>query len=202
MFGNLSRTLGKLLMGKWRKVIFDTNFFGWLNRIDTNCELVELLCELFEGKGVADYPQLLKMNYCLELRASLSHHNITDEQTALFLISYKGRLNLQCVHDDDPTDLKLVVCAVQNGGSVFLSCESALLQLSDELGLEHWCFKAAIHKLDGAIGGVFGEPIYQTQSMFDTAGTHSFFHYYAKNKRCPQCDTKSRCQTKSNPPVP
>lgn len=186
-------------MRKGRLVVFDTNFFGWLNQIDAHCELVDLICDVFDGDGVADHSQLLKMDYCPGLIRILSHHRVTDEQVALLLMTYKGPLKLEIIHNDDPTDLKLIVFAAQNKGSTLLTCEGALLQLSDELDLNHWCLKAVIHRVDQDTGGFFDQPGYKTQAMFDEFGKHSFFHYGA-NKRCPQCDSKNKCSTKSNPP--
>ena len=186
-------------MPKCHLVVFDTNFFGWLSKIDANCELVDLICDVFNGNGIADHCQLAKMDYCPGLSQILSHHNITDEQTIAFLISYKGRLNLQRVHNDDPTDLKLVVFTAQNQDSVLLTCETILLQLSDELGLHHWCLKATIHRIDQDTGGLFDQPAYLTEAMFDEFGRDSFFHYGA-SKRCHLCDSKNQCLTKIKPP--
>ncbi len=161
-------------MRKGRLVVFDTNFFGWLNQIDAHCELVDLICDVFDGDGVADHSQLLKMDYCPGLIRILSHHRVTDEQVALLLMTYKGPLKLEIIHNDDPTDLKLIVFAAQNKGSTLLTCEGALLQLSDELDLNHWCLKAVIHRVDQDTGGFFDQPGYKTQAMFDEFGKHSF----------------------------
>lgn len=179
-------------------VVFDTNFFELLSWIDEDCQLVDLLCDTFEGQGIADHDQLVLMDYCQGLVEKLAHHAITDEQVMEFVFRYQGALSLQRILND-PSDLKLVVCVIKNSGSVFLTNDWRLLSLSDQEHLEHWCFKAAIHQLDQKSGGLFNEQDYQTQSMFDEAGKHPFFHY-ENDKRCPLCDSKNQCSTKSKPP--
>ncbi len=185
-------------MRESRLIVFDTNFFESLSWIDADCALIDLLCDAFAGQGVADHDQLAKMDYCLGLPAKLAHHDITDEQVAEFIFQYRGALNLQRILKD-PSDLKLVVCVIQNPGSVLLTNDWLLLRLSDQEHLEHWCFKATIDQFDRAIGGLFKDPAYPTRSMFDDNGTHPFFHYRA-DKRCPLCDSKNQCLTKNQPP--
>lgn len=178
-------------------LVIDTNFLAQLNIIDDNCSLVEWLCDAYNRRGIADHQQLRKMLYCTCLPNILQDHAITDEQIALFTMSYKGRINLTHIAKD-PTDLKLVVFTKNNDSSIFLTCETKLLQLSKELNLEHWCFKAAIHYLSENIGGIFGESDYRTEQMFDVNGTNPFFHY-VKNTRCSQCH--DNCVTHKKPPV-
>ncbi|HOW75531.1 MAG TPA: hypothetical protein P5102_05535 [Candidatus Competibacteraceae bacterium] len=185
-------------MREGRRVVFDTNFFEFLSWIDEDCQLVDWLCEIFAGHGIADHDQLALMNYCRGLAGKLAHHDITDEQVAEFIFRYQGALSLQCILQD-PSDLKLVVYVIKNQGAVFLTNDRMLLRLSDQEGLEHWCFKAVIHQLDLRIGGLFNEPDYQTQLMFDQTGKHPFFHY-ENGKHCPLCDSKNQCLTKSKPP--
>ena len=185
-------------MRESRLVVFDTNFFEHLSWIDEGCQLVDLLCYAFEGQGVADHDQLALMDYCRGLATKLAHHAITDEQVMEFIFRYQGGLSLQRIRND-PSDLKLVVCVIKNTGSVFLTNDWLLLRLSDQERLEHWCFKAAIHQLDQKSGGLFNEPDYQTQPMFDDPGRHPFFHY-GNGKRCPLCDSKNQCLIKSKPP--
>ena len=163
-------------------VVFDTNFCGSLRQIDANCELIDWLCDIFSGKGVADHDQLAKIDYCRGLADKLAHHDITDEQVAKFIFYYQGALGLDRI-EEDPSDLKLVVCVIKSPGSVFLTNDWQLFRLSDQERLEHWCFKAPIHH----------------QPMFDEAGKHPFFHY-GNDKRCPLCDSKNQCSTKSKPP--
>ncbi len=178
-------------------VVFDTNFLDNLHKINANCDLVDLLCEAYGLEGVADHQQLKQMDYCTCLPDKLAHHNITDEQTALFSLAYRGGLNLERIATD-PVDLKLVVYVKDNNSSVFLTCETKLLQLSKELGLNHWCFKAAIHQLSECLGGIFGESEYEFEQMFAEKGEHPFFHY-ARNTRCSQCHDD--CSTYKSPPI-
>ncbi|KJV07913.1 hypothetical protein [Methylocucumis oryzae] len=171
-------------------------FLGNLHKINEDCSLIDLLCDVYSSEGFADHYQLKKMVYCTCLPNKLQDHNITDEQVALFTMSYKGGVNLNHIARD-PVDLKLIVFVKNNDASVFLTCEAKLLQLSKELGLSHWCFKAAIHQLSENVGGVFDESEYKTEQMFDINGTDSFFHY-SKNTRCAQCH--DNCPTHKLPP--
>ncbi len=178
-------------------MVFDTNFLGNLHKINADCSLVDFLCDVYGSKGVADHDQLKEMDYCTCLSDKLVHHGITDEQVVLFGMSYQGCINLNHIATD-PVDLKLVVFVKDNDLSIFLTCEAKLLQLSKELGLKHWCLKAAIHQLSESIGGIFSESEYQMEQMFDKKGEHPFFHY-AKNTRCSQCHDS--CQTHKSPPI-
>ena len=196
--GTLSGKLGVFRMNKVRWVVFDTNFFELLSWIDGDCELVDLLCEVFTGQGAADHEQLVLMNYCQGLAAKLAHHSITDEQVAEFIFRYHGLLSLQPIMKD-PSDLKLVVCVIKHPGSVLLTNDWLLLRLSDQERLEHWCFKAVIDRFDQASGGIFNDPAYLTRLMFDGSGSHPFFHYGA-GRRCSLCDSRNQCSTKSKPP--
>jgi hypothetical protein len=159
--------------------------------------LVDFLCDVYDSKGVADHQQLKKMDYCTCLTNKLAHHDITDEQVIAFVMDYRGHLNLEHIASD-PIDLKLVVFVKDNDLSVFLTCDAKLLQLSKELGLKHWCLKAAIHQLSESLGGIFGESEYEFEQMFAEKGEHPFFHY-AKNTRCSQCH--DNCQTHKSPPI-
>jgi predicted nucleic acid-binding protein len=188
-------------MNDLRRVVFDTNVFSLLRQVDDCCGLIELVCDNFQGKGYADHLQLSKMNYCLDLKYRLAHIDVSDEEVALFIFGYKGELNLARINSD-PTDLKLVLFAHNGINSVFLTGERKLLQLSDELGLEHWCFKAVLHQLDEALGrsSIFNEPSYRTDEMFNIPGNHPFFHYAVVN-RCNECDPRGNCLTKRTPPA-
>jgi len=178
-------------------VVFDTNFLGNLHKVNADCGLVDFLCDLYDSKGIADHQQLKDMDYCNCLTNKLTHHGITDEQVLAFIINYRGNTNLEHIASD-PVDLRLIVFVKENGVSVFLTCEAKLLQLSKELGLNHWCFKAAIHQLDTQFGGIFSESGFDFKQMFDAKGVHPFFHY-AKNTRCSQCH--DNCQTHKAPPI-
>lgn len=178
-------------------LVFDTNFFGWLNKVDENCNMVEFLHDVYKTKnGIADLPQLKQMDYCTFLPEKLAHHEITDEKVSTFISCYKGKLDLNRIAKD-PADLKLIVFVKENELSVFLTCEFNLLRLSNELGLKHWCMKASIHQLSESIGGIFGENEYKTEQMFIEEGSDPFFHY-AKDSRCSQCH--DNCPTHKSPP--
>ena len=175
-------------------VVFDTNFFEYLKWIDGNCELVELIINSYGNMGIADHPQLLIMDYCKNLPQQLNNHGITDEQVAIFTMSYRGSISIQRIKRD-PTDLKLIIFAIDNPSSIFLTCETGLLALAEDQKVRHACFKAAAHELDTLVGGLFGDPTYKTASMFEPGGCHPFFHY--KNAtRCPQCDAAGKCKTR------
>jgi hypothetical protein len=178
------------------RLVIDTNFFGNLHEIDADCGLIDLLCDAYQRCGIADHHQLREMDYCDCLSSKLNHHNISDEQVAKFVMGYKGRICLEHIARD-PVDLKLVVFVLHNQSSVFLTCEAKLLQLSQELNLDHSCFKAALHYMSERVGGIFGEKEYQTEKMFDLNGKNPFFHY-CKNTRCSQC--KDFCPTLDSPP--
>ncbi len=162
------------------------------SQINSDCSLlVGLLCDVYQKIGIADHPQLNKMDYCIHLSEKLKHHNITDEEVVLFLMTYSGKLNLRKIFDFDENtgdivDIKFIVFTQKNESSIFLTCERRLLQLCRELKLEHWCFKASIHHLDKQIGGISQEKEFNTSQMFDADGTHPFFHY-SKDNRCLEC---------------
>ena len=179
-------------------VVFDTNFLGNLHKVNADFSLVDFLCDIYDGKGVADHQQLNKRAYLTCLTNKLVHHDITDEQVAMFGMSYQGRVNLNHIATD-PVDLKLVVFVKDHDLSIFLTCEAKLLQLSKELGLNHWCLKAAIHQLSESFGGIFSDSEYEFEQMFAEKGElHPFFHY-ARNTRCPQCH--DNCSTYKTPPI-
>jgi predicted nucleic acid-binding protein len=186
-----------------RRVVFDTNVFSLLQKVDGCCGLVELLCDNYQGKGYADHSQLAKMDYCLDLKNKLGEVIISDEEVAMFIFGYQGKLSLMRINSD-PSDLKLVLFAKNGANAVFLTGERKLLQLSDELGIEHWCFKAALHQLDKALGqgAIFDDPNYRTSEMFEEPGDepHPFFHFAVVN-RCKECNPTGNCPTKNYPPV-
>ncbi|MDD5037109.1 MAG: hypothetical protein PHE55_20475 [Methylococcaceae bacterium] len=186
-------------MTEVKPVVLDTNFLALLSKIDVDCELVDLIIWIYGNTGIADHPQLLKMDYCQGLPKLLNHHGISDEQVAIFLWTYKGAVNLQRIKKD-PVDLKLILFAIDNPGAMFLTCETGLLALAEDQKVRHACFKAATHKLDTSIGGgLFADPAYRTSLMFESEGNHPFFHY-SNNKRCPKCDALGRCATRKSPP--
>lgn len=178
-------------------LVIDTNFLGNLHKIDEDCNLVDLLCDVYNRKGVSDHKQLKKLYYCTHLPNRLKDHSITDEQVLSFMLEYAGKIHLEHIARD-PADLKLIVFTKNSNSSVFLTCEAKLLQLSKELKLYHWCFKAAIHYLSENIGGIFYESEYKTEQMFDKNGTNPFLHY-SKDTRCTQCH--DNCPTYKSPPI-
>jgi hypothetical protein len=182
-----------------RWVVVDTNVFAWLQRIDDECGLIDLICDAYSGRGVADHGQLAIMDYCLRLSSHLKHHDVTDEQVIAFTLDYLGRFNLSRINDD-PVDLKLVVFAIEHKGSWLLTCETKLLQLSEEQGVHHACFKAAIHNLHTCVGGIFNDDGYATAEMFETGGRHPYYHY-SNDRRCGQCDSSRLCATRQRPPT-
>lgn len=180
-------------------VVIDTNFFSLLNRINSDCELIELICDAYSGKGFADHDQLKEMDYCQDLRSKLAHHEISDEQVSEFIFNYSGKMNLACINED-PVDLKLIVFTKNHNGAHFLTCETKLLELCEEQVIRHACFKAALHRLSDCIGGIFNDAAYTTNDMFERDGGHPFFHY-TSNHQCHRCDKSGFCVTKSSPPT-
>jgi hypothetical protein len=179
-------------------VVIDTNFFGLLNRIDSDCELIDLICESYSSKGFADQDQLAMMDYCQDLKSKLQHHGVSDEEVSEFIFNYSGKMNLARINED-PVDLKLIVFTKNHGSASFLTCEAKLLELCEEQNIRHSCFKATLHHLDGCVGGIFNDAAYCTNDMFDRNGGHPFFHY-ADNRRCDCCDKSGFCVTRTNPP--
>ena len=185
-------------MAKIKHVVIDTNVLSLARKIDADCGIVGLIVDVYGDVGIADYPQLLKMDYCQGVRNLLSHHDIGDDQVADFLLNYDGSVNLNRIKND-PADLKLIIFAINNPGSFFLTCETGLLALAEDRQVGHACFKAAAHRLDSSSGGLFCDSAYNTSGMFDPNGGHPFFHY-GNNARCQQCDKTGKCETKNKPP--
>lgn len=181
-------------------VIIDTNFFARLNKVNRDCGLVDLICDLYDGDGIADHGQLAIMDYCTDLSDRLGDHGVSDEEVVEFALGYQGKINLDRIRQD-PTDLKFIVFALRSPSAIFLTCEILLLKLSCEQNIKRACFKAAIHALHEGIGGLFDDENYQTARMFDEGeGLDPFFHYTTL-RHCEKCDPTRKCRTQIAPPA-
>ncbi len=182
------------------KVVIDTNNVSRLHLIDATCELMDLVVDTYGDQGVGDLKQLALKTCCTSLPTTFSNHDISDTDVALFVAGYSGKCSLRRIMED-PADLRLLVCALKHPGSTLISCDKRLLMLADESKQAHTCFKAAIHKVDISVGGLFSDRSYNTLQMFDVHGDDPFFHYN-RNTKCPVCDPSNTCRTKKTPPTP
>jgi hypothetical protein len=108
-----------------RRVIIDVNIFENLRQIDAKCELLELICECYQGRGMGDSVQLGMLHYCKSAACKLECIDISDETIAEFIHAHDGP-HLQKTFAD-PVDIKLLAFAVSLRDCVLLTCDKKLL---------------------------------------------------------------------------
>lgn len=176
-----------------RLVIIDVNIFANLQRINPDCELLDLICDCYQGHGVGDGAQLGVIDYCESAVAKIECVRISDESIAEFLFAHNGP-DLR-KRFTDPVDVKLLAFAVSLPDCILLTCDRKLLETAAEYDVERACFKAAIAYANRRLGNaIVEEPIYATGEM-DSVGSHPFFHY-GNDKHCPRCDPKRACDVR------
>ncbi|MEW8027112.1 MAG: hypothetical protein AB2768_02265 [Candidatus Thiodiazotropha endolucinida] len=179
-----------------RKVIFDTNFFQRLNMIDPGCGHFEYFPLAYDGDPICDCDQIEKIGYCENLPSSMGCHNISDEDSIMFVNSWDGKANLAHLMND-PADVKLIVHALRGDNSLLISCDKLFLIVAEELALEHRCFKASFADVNKWAGGEFkNDPTLNANIMFHPGDDP--FLYYTKNSRCHQCDPNNDCDSHGN----
>lgn len=173
-----------------RAVVIDVNFFAWLHRIDADCELIDFIREAFGGHAVGEGPQLDRISYCTSAAASMHRHDATDSEVVAMMHA-RPDVDFPRVLDD-PADGRLLVYAHRQGG-VLLTCDTRVLMLAHRLGVEHWCFKAALWETDDAWGGeITACGDYATEAMEDP-GPDPYFNRGCC-KHCHKCDPNRQCR--------
>ena len=180
-------------------VVIDTNNVDRVHAVDATCGLVDMIVLVFGSFGVGDRQQLALKPHCVDVLQKIKDHGTSDDEAALFVMSYKGHCRIDRIIED-PVDIKLLVFALKHSSSVFVSCDRRLLMLAAELSQKRACLKAALHKVHVAAGGLFGDQSYTTAAMFDATGKDPFFHYMC-DTRCSSCDPTGECDTRRSPPA-
>lgn len=122
---------------------------------------------------------------------------IDDEEVLEFTLKHSDKIRFQNIYNHkndagDPTDLQALVFACKSGKCEIFSCDRNLLMLCDDLNIQHFCFKAALVRLDRfSEGSVFDSAKYKTDPMFKN--TDDPFFCFANNNRCSQC-CKDGCE--------
>lgn len=172
-----------------RAIVFDVNFLSLMHCIDETCDLLDYICECFEGYAVGDEQQLREMDYCKHVADEVAYQDATDEEVTKMVYSWAS-LSFERVKRD-PADLKLLAYADRENG-VLMSCDSGVLRLAHGMEVEHWCFKASVWEADKAMeGGIAAEPAYKTEIM-EQDGRNPFF-YRSCCTRCGVCDPPQNC---------
>jgi len=173
-----------------RVVVIDVNFLSWLHRIDANCDLVDFICEAFGGYAVGDGPQLAVVNYCEDVAARICHHDTTDAE-AVDMMNTRNDVDFARTIGD-PVDARLLTYTLREDG-VLLTCDTGMLMVAHQLGVEHWCFKAAIWETDEAWEGAISESSdYATEAMEDE-GRNPYFNRNCCT-HCHKCDPWRQCR--------
>jgi len=182
-----------------RHVVLDVNVLTRLSEIDPACELVEFLGACLDGQCYIYEPQA-RLAPCPS--ASLdccSTINVTDDEAAAFLYGYAGSLKIDRLLNE-PGDTKAVFHATTHHKSVVVSCDRGVLIVCADIGLEHYCFKAAVGLVDNFLSGyVFRSGRYTTRHMFiPSERTQNPFVLYSFDRHCPVCDPLGRCASRKD----
>lgn len=178
-----------------RLVIVDVNIFENLRRIDSDCELVDLVCGCYQGQGMGDGPQLGLVDYCEGAASKIACVRISDETIAEFVFAHEGP-DLRKTFKD-PVDIKLLAFAASLPDCVLLTCDTKLLATAAQYEIQRACFKAAIAYANECLqNGIFEDASYMTDDMH-SRGPHPFFHY-GNDKHCPRCDPALACTVRQD----
>jgi hypothetical protein len=175
-------------------VILDSNFISRIRRVDSDCGLIELFGDAYEGQCVIHCNQYRK-NPCYGLANPACDDlakKISMEDYLLFTMNHERDF---VKISRDAVDIEILFFATeQEPGSIVLSGDSNLLEICAHFSVKHYCFKAAMHHLENQVGGVFDDSFYKTAEMYNQNGDDPFFHYpVMKEKRCAPCDPSRDC---------
>lgn len=161
-----------------------------LCKVDPDCELMGLMVDAFGGRVVMDAEQLAKIDCCQD--ADPLPCALSDEVVADYI--YNSSPDLKIKADkiaNDPADLRLLFfCVQENGRSVLLACDKALLYAAHGYGVPHYCFKAAASYADIEFDGQLSAQ-YAWQ-VIKADGIDPFLNE-KNNRYCAGCDPKKRC---------
>lgn len=151
-------------------IYFDSSFIAKAYRVDNSCEILEWMKDTFADECIvannqyATGPCNAADHSCRDLNTL-----INDEEVLEFTLNYRGKIPLQNIYNykndtGDLIDLKALAFAYKNRNCQILSCDRNLLMLCKDNSIEHFCFKAAMVKLDKSISGIFSD--FNTSEMF------------------------------------
>jgi hypothetical protein len=161
-----------------------------LCKVDPGCDLMGLMVDAFGGRVVMDGEQLAKIDCCQD--SSPVFCPTSDEDVAEHILNAPTYLHLKIKKiASDPADLRLLFfCVQENGKSILIACDKALLYAAHSYGVPHYCFKAAASHADKEFSGQLSAQY--AWHVIKAEGIDPFLNEN-NNRYCAGCDPQKHC---------